>query len=287
MGLFESRMVPGSASTSVSWDVALGDVAQLSERVSRLPAIATLDWCDHAAGCLAELSKALHTCVMISTIDIDGRIRDIEAIGFATDRSHDATRTSDLRCRAEGWDQLGVRRFDIEGGASTVIAEEIGGDRWATAPIGRTWSEMGAQRSVISISPLGPAKNGRCLVAIVATPAATQAQTLALEIRAILPVLMRRALMAIGPDRTRRNNWISPKELDVLDQLVLGKSVREIAKAMDRSPHTVHDHVKSLHRKLGASSRGELIARALGHHSVVGNVAGATPKVDGSDYASI
>jgi hypothetical protein len=29
----------------------------------------------------------------------------------------------------------------------------------------------------------------------------------------------------------------------------------------------VHDHVKSLHRKLDASSRGELVARALGHGS--------------------
>ena len=41
--------------------------------------------------------------------------------------------------------------------------------------------------------------------------------------------------------------------------------MREIADALERSPHTVHDHVKSLHRKLNASSRGELIARTLGH----------------------
>ena len=49
------------------------------------------------------------------------------------------------------------------------------------------------------------------------------------------------------------------------EHLALGKSVKQIASDLARSPHTVHDHVKSLHRKLNASSRGELIARALGH----------------------
>jgi hypothetical protein len=33
----------------------------------------------------------------------------------------------------------------------------------------------------------------------------------------------------------------------------------------------VHDHVKSLHRKLNASSRGQLIARALGHAEAFSN----------------
>jgi hypothetical protein len=29
--------------------------------------------------------------------------------------------------------------------------------------------------------------------------------------------------------------------------------------------YTVHDHVKSLHKKLNANNRGQLVARALGH----------------------
>ena len=51
----------------------------------------------------------------------------------------------------------------------------------------------------------------------------------------------------------------------MLDLLVLGLSVRQIAEELGRSTHTVHDHVKSLHKKLNANSRGELVARALGH----------------------
>lgn len=59
-------------------------------------------------------------------------------------------------------------------------------------------------------------------------------------------------------------NWLTQREQTILDHLVLGKSVRVIAEHIGRSPHTVHDHVKNLHRKLNATSRGQLIARALG-----------------------
>jgi DNA-binding NarL/FixJ family response regulator len=72
-------------------------------------------------------------------------------------------------------------------------------------------------------------------------------------------------LIAIGPSPTDGNQWLTPREQVILQHLLLGKSVREIAAELERSPHTVHDHVKALHRKLNASSRGELVARALGY----------------------
>jgi DNA-binding CsgD family transcriptional regulator len=80
----------------------------------------------------------------------------------------------------------------------------------------------------------------------------------------VLPVLARRAVLAMGHSPSFHGAWLTQREQRVLDLLTLGQSVREIAEALDRSPHTVHDHVKSLHRKFGASSRGELVARALG-----------------------
>lgn len=284
MDVLESRSTVGPTASSVV-DEAMGNVARFVEIASQLPAIATLDWCDLAAACLSKLAHALNICVMIATIEPDGVIRDIEAIGFATDRPHDAGRLNDLRCRAELWNHLGLRRIDTEGKIAAVIAEDAGGATWTGSPLGRTWAELNAARVIVSVGALGAATSGRCLVTMLATPDAAQAAALVSEVRAVMPILLRRALLAIGPERTRRNNWISPKELDVLDQLVLGKSVREIAEAMDRSPHTVHDHVKSLHRKLGASSRGELIARALGHHG--GAKRGTMPLVDRSDYADL
>jgi DNA-binding NarL/FixJ family response regulator len=77
--------------------------------------------------------------------------------------------------------------------------------------------------------------------------------------------LSRRARLAFGSDAVEPVRRLTPREEEVLEHLALGKSVKQIASELRRSPHTVHDHVKSLHVKLHASSRGELIARALGH----------------------
>jgi len=287
MGLLESRFAPGGVSgigAGVSGtEEALCAVAHLAESLSQLPAIATLDWCDQAAGCLQMLAAGPAASVMIATIDADGRIRDLEAIGFAT-RDHSPTTLSDLRCRADGWDHIGIARPDSSHGIVTFIAEETGGLVWNSSPIGRTWKDLGATRVIMSVAPLGTSVAGRCLIVCIATATTECVPMLSLQTRAIMPVLSHRAVMAVGTERTRRNNWISPKELGVLDQLVLGKSVREIAEELERSPHTVHDHVKSLHRKLGASSRGELIARALGHTSI-GAAPGGLPRVDHTDYA--
>lgn len=56
---------------------------------------------------------------------------------------------------------------------------------------------------------------------------------------------------------------LSPRLAAVLDGLARGLSEKEIAAELRISPHTAHDHVKALHRRLGVRSRGELLARAL------------------------
>lgn len=56
--------------------------------------------------------------------------------------------------------------------------------------------------------------------------------------------------------------WLTEKEREVLEHLVCGESVVEIAKTLERSRYTVHDHVKSLHRKLGVRTRAALVGCA-------------------------
>ena len=56
---------------------------------------------------------------------------------------------------------------------------------------------------------------------------------------------------------------LPPRLRAVLEALCSGMSEKQIAAELDLSPHTVHDHVKQLHRRFGAQSRGELISRAL------------------------
>lgn len=54
---------------------------------------------------------------------------------------------------------------------------------------------------------------------------------------------------------------LSPREEAVLSELVTGASTSEAARALGISPHTVRDHVKSLHYKVGVRSRAELMSR--------------------------
>jgi DNA-binding CsgD family transcriptional regulator len=56
---------------------------------------------------------------------------------------------------------------------------------------------------------------------------------------------------------------LSPRERQVLDRLVRGESVKQVAARLGLSHRTVEGHVKSLHRKFGVSSRGELLARVF------------------------
>jgi DNA-binding NarL/FixJ family response regulator len=56
---------------------------------------------------------------------------------------------------------------------------------------------------------------------------------------------------------------LTPRERSVLRLLADGKTNRAIAADLHVSPHTVKDHVSRLMRKLGASTRTELVAMGL------------------------
>jgi len=57
---------------------------------------------------------------------------------------------------------------------------------------------------------------------------------------------------------------LHPRELEVLEQLTLGRRNRDIADSLGISPSTVKFHVANVLRKLGVSSRGEAAALARG-----------------------
>jgi DNA-binding CsgD family transcriptional regulator len=54
---------------------------------------------------------------------------------------------------------------------------------------------------------------------------------------------------------------LAPRLRRVLDQLLTGKSEKEIAAALELSKHTVHEYIKMLYREIGVNSRAELLAR--------------------------
>ncbi|MGM9485458.1 response regulator transcription factor [Roseateles sp. NT4] len=65
-----------------------------------------------------------------------------------------------------------------------------------------------------------------------------------------------------GNPQAQATLGISPRELEVLEQLAAGLSNKEIADKLHVSPHTVKTHVARLFEKLGARRRTEAILKA-------------------------
>src|SRR5688572_18495875 len=57
---------------------------------------------------------------------------------------------------------------------------------------------------------------------------------------------------------------VPPRHARVLRHLLAGESEKEIARKLALSPHTVHEYVKEIYRRLGVGSRAELVAARLG-----------------------
>ncbi|MFO0746097.1 MAG: helix-turn-helix transcriptional regulator [Myxococcota bacterium] len=70
------------------------------------------------------------------------------------------------------------------------------------------------------------------------------------------------APLARAPDASAPK--LSPRQRQTLEQLVRGKSEKEVAAALGLSLHTVHQYVKSLYRLYGVGTRAALVARVLG-----------------------
>lgn len=269
---------------------ALRAAVRMTERICALPAVATQDWCDRAAAALLPVDQPCIAVVVVGQIDEHGVIQRNEATGVAGCYSaevatnvgrhtsatnivnldpNDATlmrlKTSMAQARELSWGpgNLGV------GGSKVATIDRSHPS--ASAPTGllRRWD--GVKVSGILLAAAGIGNQRRVLAAEIgltgSAPSRLESDAAALE--SVMPALARRAVMAIGPDPTDGAQWLTQREQIILQHLLLGKSVRNIATELGRSPHTVHDHVKSLHKKLNASSRGELVARALGHAELV------------------
>jgi DNA-binding NarL/FixJ family response regulator len=58
-------------------------------------------------------------------------------------------------------------------------------------------------------------------------------------------------------------NILTTREMDILRLLAGGNTYRQVADALQRSPHTVQTHVKNIYQKLGVHSARAAIWRAL------------------------
>ncbi|MEM9083048.1 MAG: helix-turn-helix transcriptional regulator [Planctomycetota bacterium] len=239
--------------------------ARIAEEIGNLPAVCTVDWCHRAAGALLAAKARSIICVTLGEFRQNGDLNNIEATGV---NGHDS---APQYIHTESTRSLGWWHRTHSEVAASILSQGEAFSHWRTSSAGRRWAEIGVEDLAVAqlelSTPIGD-RPGRSLVIEVGlregvgtTFESADASVLA----AVVPVLGRRCALAFGTMSSDPVNRITPREQAILEQLALGKTVKEIAEHLKRSPHTVHDHVKSLHRKLGATSRGELIARALGH----------------------
>jgi len=66
-----------------------------------------------------------------------------------------------------------------------------------------------------------------------------------------------------APSPLRTGVALSPRLAQTFGHLLAGQSEKEVAGALQLSPHTVHVYVKALYRRFNVSSRAELLARHL------------------------
>lgn len=268
--------------------LSLKTAVRISESLCGLPAVATQDWCEKAAAALLPIVGSGTCMILIAQIDDRGVIQQHEANGIAACATAEITTTvgrgstgtttvmvdpadeslARVRTNLAQARELSWAPGPMIGGTPRVGA--AGGIAGNTQALLRRWDAVPHTSLLLAAAHLGI--GGRTIVVELApAPGAPVSAMHELEIamlESVLPLLVRRAVIAIGGGPIESAHWLTTREQAILRHLLMGKSVREIAVEIERSPHTVHDHVKNLHRKLNANSRGELIARALGYMEV-------------------
>lgn len=77
------------------------------------------------------------------------------------------------------------------------------------------------------------------------------------------PMSSQVARMVVHSFRQNRDNLLTQRERDVLEQLCEGKSYRSIGDTLFISQDTVRSHIKSIYKKLEVNSKSEAVAKAL------------------------
>lgn len=232
-------------------------------KVAQLPAVPTAGWCRQAATTLAPLGDFERSVVGVARVSHGGAMLEaIVSVGVHVPSApSDHMEESLLRSKRTAWLPAGVQIDITKPWVIAVDAETMRKSQ------GGPWSLTISPRLAIATAPFGDDCGDHVLFAAVGSSDQHLANSPLLPaLRALTELLAKRAKMAMGcPDKPIR--WVSPREQEVLELLIEGMSVKEIGESLGRSPHTITDHLKSLHRKLSANSRGELVAKALGRPS--------------------
>lgn len=268
--------------------ITISRVIDTTQCICSLPSIPTQSWATDVARSLTHLAPELAIGVIVAQLEsASNAIMPISTGAFQSNESSPIpqslaqTRTSDQNADTSALSLLLLDKlerirtlgFSFPNEAMTrglVAPLSALHPSWSTTSLGRIYAAQHLQCPTIAVLPITKEKTGFVLIILLASPADPHAfasesdPELTQTIAQLVPLISTKAKTALE-HVSNPKAWLTEREQEILDQLILGNSVRVIAESLGRSAHTVHDHVKNLHKKLGASSRGELIAKALGH----------------------
>ena len=241
-----------------------------SQSVS-LPAVATCSWCQSAA---EALSIARPKCIaLVRVMDV----RTGMAMGAPWPEAGISSRPANkplveaVRAAAEqgmaltSGSQNGT--FETQDEPVGAMALQLGQHDDEPDPAVSILSFIGARSALIACAMIDE-DHGAQLRAVIAESASNEEPAFsecdAEALQAVMSQIVDRVRMAFVPEPGETIEPLNAREVKVLESLAQGKTIREIASSMHRSTHTIHDYLKSKHRKIGVANRAELIARAAG-----------------------
>lgn len=248
---------------------AVRSASRATHLVDVLPAIPTQNWVNQCAQAIATISDRAIVLSLVTTISHENDRTEVISSGVAIGGSHNGQdpRAIALQDKSERLTRLGFTLPEHARSRGIVAPLQSLSPSWSSTPIGRALTSVQATNPLIHAVPIFGNGSGLWLLNLVGYEPDTDLAEARLGLQLLnalhqpLSIRASDALVHVTNPRA----WLTDREQGVLDLLIQGHSVRVIAEQLGRSAHTVHDHVKNLHKKIGASSRGELIAKALGH----------------------
>ncbi|MFM9958964.1 MAG: response regulator transcription factor [Phycisphaerales bacterium] len=250
--------------------------------VTQLPGIPTATWGAQAAAAVAKMVPDSVVTVRLIESSPTGEFLATYCLGAHDTRAggevDPALLVVEGECVGAWWFLATTRSVALNGApVSGVLRSAPGCERWEFSTLGRRWASMGVHEVCVGAKSCTKTSNGgsRWVIVELGDRASDAVSLVGVSemLRAVMPELAQRVALAFDAAGLPESDaTLTHREYEVLTLLARGRTVKQIAESLSRSPHTVHDHVKALHRKLGASSRGELVARALGHIDTDGNL---------------
>jgi hypothetical protein len=225
---------------AVNEDSMLQRARRLGALTARLPALPVHDWLDRVALILGEVIPGATVLALLASHA--GCIERIGAAGPDADLMNRDPKTL-------------MRRLE----RLPPMPHELTVDAPPQHLTTRLGGRFGVEQCLMAAAPLGGAESRRLVVVVAGGCEAEPVLRLA------MPDLVLRALAALGPAPSESNQWLLPADTPLLEGLIAGKTIQEIARDVDRKEHAVQDAIKTMYRRLGRNRRTVLVARAVGY----------------------